>query len=176
MCLAWVALAAACATARPADPPAAPPLKEVGEARAKALPRRELPELPDLPQYCHKAEDLAKEAKATEKTAPRDAPSKSSGGRLPPELIQKIVRTHYGVFRACYEAGLKKNPDLYGRVSTRFIIERDGQVRRSDPDCSSMPDPEVVRCVVEGYKTLSFPEPEGGIVTVVYPIMFSPGD
>ena len=31
-------------------------------------------------------------------------------------------------------------------------------------------------CVVRGFYGLSFPQPEGGIVTVVYPIMFNPGD
>jgi hypothetical protein len=29
--------------------------------------------------------------------------------------------------------------------------------------------------VVRSFYGLSFPQPEGGIVTVVYPIMFSPG-
>ncbi len=41
-----------------------------------------------------------------------------------------------------------------------------------------MPDPEVVACVVRLYSDLHFPPPEGGgkgVVTVVYPIMFSPG-
>jgi hypothetical protein len=33
-----------------------------------------------------------------------------------------------------------------------------------------------VQCVIRAYYGLSFPQPEGGIVTVVYPIMFSPGD
>jgi hypothetical protein len=32
-----------------------------------------------------------------------------------------------------------------------------------------------VSCVISAYYGLSFPQPEGGIVTVVYPIMFSPG-
>jgi hypothetical protein len=39
-----------------------------------------------------------------------------------------------------------------------------------------MPDPFVVDCVVAGYKELHFPRPEKGIVTVVYPIMFTPAD
>jgi hypothetical protein len=35
---------------------------------------------------------------------------------------------------------------------------------------------EVARCVVEAFGHLVFPHPEGGMVTVVYPIMFYPGD
>jgi hypothetical protein len=34
---------------------------------------------------------------------------------------------------------------------------------------------EVISCVVRSYYGLSFPAPEGGIVTVVYPILFTPG-
>jgi hypothetical protein len=34
----------------------------------------------------------------------------------------------------------------------------------------------VVDCIVKEYEEITFPAPEGGIVTVVYPIKFSPGD
>jgi hypothetical protein len=177
--LASAGLAVACTPARRPDPPPPPaPLNEVGEPRAKPLPEREFPELPNVPDYpCPHPEEALNAGMGEGKTVRRGPTEKPpTFGRLPPELIQKIVRTNYGVFRACYEAGLKKDADLYGRVTARFVIERDGQVRRSDPTCTSMPDRDVVRCVVEGYKKLKFPEPDGGIVTVVYPIMFTPGD
>jgi hypothetical protein len=38
-----------------------------------------------------------------------------------------------------------------------------------------MPDSGVVSCTVRAFYGLSFPQPEGGIVTVTYPIMFAPG-
>ncbi len=97
-------------------------------------------------------------------------------GRLPPEVIQRIVRQNYGRFRLCYENGLRNNPNLQGRVSVRFIIGRDGSVSNVGNAGSDLPDPGVVSCVTRAYYGLSFPQPEGGIVTVVYPIMFSPGD
>jgi hypothetical protein len=37
-------------------------------------------------------------------------------------------------------------------------------------------DNAVVACVVRGFGTIRFPAPEGGIVTVVYPIIFNPAD
>ncbi len=97
-------------------------------------------------------------------------------GRLPPEVIQRIVRQNYGRFRLCYENGLRNNPNLQGRVSIRFVIGRDGAVSNVGNGGSDMPDAAVVQCVIRAYYGLSFPQPEGGIVTVVYPIMFSPGD
>jgi hypothetical protein len=96
-------------------------------------------------------------------------------GRLPPEVIQRIVRQNYGRFRMCYEQGLAKNPNLEGRVTVRFVIGRDGSVSNVSNGGSDIPDAGVVGCVIRNYYGLSFPQPEGGIVTVVYPIMFSPG-
>jgi hypothetical protein len=39
---------------------------------------------------------------------------------------------------------------------------------------SNLPDPEVVHCVLKTFYDLKFPAPSG-IVTVIYPIMLSPG-
>jgi hypothetical protein len=97
-------------------------------------------------------------------------------GRLPPEVIQRIVRQNYGRFRVCYENGLRNNPSLQGRVAVRFVIGRDGAVSSVGNGDSDIPDAAVVACVIHAYYGLSFPQPEGGIVTVVYPIVFSPGD
>ena len=97
-------------------------------------------------------------------------------GRLPPEVIQRIVRQNFGRFKLCFETGLKNNPTLSGRVSVKFVIGRDGSVQTAQDGGSELPDQTVVSCVVRGFTNLSFPQPEGGIVTVVYPIIFSPGE
>lgn len=111
-------------------------------------------------------------------------------GRLPPETLQQVIRSHFGEFRACYEMGLRDDPHLEGRVTIRFVIGRDGRVaavgtpkvQPSNLDWTSserappMPDPLVVSCVADAFAHLVFPRPEGGIVTVVYPILFSPSD
>jgi hypothetical protein len=96
-------------------------------------------------------------------------------GKIPREVIQRIVRQNYGRFRLCYENGLRTNPSLQGRVAVRFVIGRDGAVSNVGNGDSDLPDASVVKCVIQAYYGLSFPEPEGGIVTVSYPIMFSPG-
>ena len=95
-------------------------------------------------------------------------------GRLPPEVIRRIVRQNHGRFRQCYEQGLARNPNLEGRVAVRFIIGRDGAVSNVSNGGSDLPDSQVVNCVIRVYYRLSFPQPEGGIVSVVYPLNFQP--
>jgi hypothetical protein len=97
-----------------------------------------------------------------------------ANGRLPPEVIQRVVRQNFGRFRGCYEAALRTNPNLAGRVAVRFVIGRDGSVGSASNGGSDLPDSGVVSCVVRGFFGLSFPAPESGIVTVTYPIAFSP--
>jgi hypothetical protein len=99
----------------------------------------------------------------------------SVNGRLPAEVIRRIVRQNYGRFRMCYEQGLARNPNLEGRVGVRFVIGRDGAVSNVGNGGSDIPDSGVVSCVISAFYGLSFPQPEGGIVRVTYPIMFSPG-
>ncbi|MEZ4232359.1 MAG: AgmX/PglI C-terminal domain-containing protein [Polyangiaceae bacterium] len=108
--------------------------------------------------------------------APKIRPGGTTvSGRIPPEVVQRIVRQNYGQFRMCYENGLRANPNLAGRVTVRFVIGADGSVSNASNGGSDLPDSGVVGCVVRGFYSLGFPSPENGIVTVVYPIMFSPG-
>ncbi len=116
--------------------------------------------------------------RSSHKTSPPQVRGGASNisGRLAPELIQRIVRSNYGRFRFCYEQGLARNPSLEGRVVVRFIIDQSGSVAHATNSGSTLPDSQVVQCVVQAFPRLSFPEVEGGTVTVVYPILFSPGD
>lgn len=109
-------------------------------------------------------------------SAPRIRPGPViASGRLPPEVVQRIVRQNFGRFRMCYERGLTQNPNLSGRVVARFVIDRSGAVSTAQNGGSDLPDNSVVSCVVSAFYNLSFPPPENGIVSVSYPIAFTPG-
>lgn len=97
-------------------------------------------------------------------------------GKLPPEEIQRVVRASFGIMRRCYENGMQRNSKLSGTITTKFVIGEDGAVKLAAVASTSLPDAEVVRCVVDAFGHLVFPHPEGGMVAVVYPIMFNPGD
>lgn len=110
-------------------------------------------------------------------------------GRLPPAVVQATVRAAAGQMRACYLAGLARNPELRGKVVVRFVIGRDGKTgpvllvtKEAESSANSpklvtdMADSKVSDCVLGVYRGLRFPLPEGGIVTVVYPIEFAPDE
>lgn len=103
-------------------------------------------------------------------------PDVTTNGRIPAEVIQRIVRQNFGRFRLCYETGVRSNPGLSGRVVTKFVIGRDGAVAQAQDAGSDIASQEVVSCIVRSFQHLSFPQPEGGIATVTYPIVLSPGD
>ncbi len=98
-------------------------------------------------------------------------------GRLPPEVIQRIVRQNFGRFRLCYEQGLRADPKLAGTVATKFVIDTTGAVSSAARDSSTtLTDANVVSCITRAFGNLSFPQPEGGIVVVTYPVILEPGD
>jgi hypothetical protein len=96
-------------------------------------------------------------------------------GRLHPSRIQKIVHAHRADFLRCYEKGLATHPQLEGRVSMRIVIGKAGAVIYVSDGGSTLPDSEVAACFRSVFSEMCFPRPEGGIVTVVYPIALDPG-
>jgi hypothetical protein len=94
---------------------------------------------------------------------------------LPPAMIQAVVWRAFERFKQCYEDGLARDPKLEGRVSVRFVIERDGIVKASTDGGSDITDMAVRDCVVRKFIGLKFPAPETDVVTVDYPITLAPG-
>jgi hypothetical protein len=98
----------------------------------------------------------------------------ATNGRLPGDVIQRIIRQNSGRYRACYESGLRTNPALEGRVEVRFIIDRQGQVSVAQDGASDLPNEGVRTCIVKSFYALSFPSPANGTVTVTYPMALTP--
>ncbi len=94
-------------------------------------------------------------------------------GRIPPENIQFIMRQNAARLRYCYQEGLSDDPSLDGRVIVRFVFDGDGVVRSAQDGGSDLPDPQVIACVVNVVKEMTFtPSPYRDLVTVTYPLMF----
>lgn len=135
--------------------------------------------LPSLPQVATEPgapwDDGLRARLTTRKPPQVRAGDAGVSGRLPPEVIKRIVRQNFGRFRLCYENGLKKNPALEGKLVVAFVIGTDGGVSGVHKQSSTIADEGVNACVVASFRNLSFPQPEGGVVKVTYPIDFKPG-
>jgi beta-lactamase regulating signal transducer with metallopeptidase domain len=91
-------------------------------------------------------------------------------GRLAPERIQEVVQAAYPQFGKCYDA--LPEPKRSVRIELHFTIGTDGRV--SDGHVDAEQEPKLGKCADPILQRLQFPKPNGGIVTVVYPIDFSP--
>ena len=112
----------------------------------------------------------------SQKAAAARAPAPSAAGpdgRIPPEAIQSAVRARFDAFRACYEAGLTKDPKLAGTVTVKYAIAKDGTTVGAADEKSTLPDKDVVACIVGEFGKVTYPT-GGENATVVYPIIFSP--
>lgn len=102
-----------------------------------------------------------------------------TGSGLPKDVIRRYVRGNYPGMKSCYEAGLRRDPQLRGTVSVSFVIDQSGGVETAYDSGSSMPDRAVTSCVVGVFKGISFPAPTStdggpaGKVSVTYPIELS---
>ncbi len=76
---------------------------------------------------------------------------------------------HRGAIKVCYEKALVRDPHLEGRVSVRFAQVTSAA---SVPP-TSMPDANVVSCVLGQFRALRFPPHAGAPVSVVYPFIFA---
>lgn len=178
---------------RPAEEPAKLDVPPLAAARPAAVTSDagadSEPELETVTTETHPTEDIA----AATATAPVLGGLRGIGGlpvtsqvrqgattvngKLPVEVIQRIVRQYWGGFRLCYEQGLAKNPKLAGRVSVKVVIDPTGLVSSAMDGGSDIGSTAVVRCIADRFMTMSFPQPsDGAPVTVVYPLHFQPGD
>jgi hypothetical protein len=103
--------------------------------------------------------------------------------KFSPEYIKD--RVHEDLFplaKGCYADALKRNPKLSGRLSVAFRIIGDPKVggvvdEAHLADDTTIQDTEMQTCVRESMMAVSFDAPpNGGEVTVIYPIEFSPDD
>ncbi len=104
-------------------------------------------------------------------TSALDSPANSKG-KLPRTVIRQVLRDGFGEVEKCYMEGLKRNKKLQGSVLARIVIDEKGRVESAaeEKGAPSFPDSKAAQCILAAYKRLTFPSPEGGKVTFVYPI------
>ena len=96
-------------------------------------------------------------------------------GRLDPDVVQRVVYGAIVPLHRCYDDGLSADPALAGMVVTKLVIDSRGAVMSATRDPSTtMTNATLVSCVAHVFSTLTFPAPDIGTATVVFPLTFAP--
>jgi hypothetical protein len=97
-------------------------------------------------------------------------------GALDKSLIDAVIKRNMNQIRYCYQRELTKNPNLGGKVTVKFVIDKAGAVSKAEIKGSTMNNSSVESCIAGRFLRFTFPEPKGGgIVIVSYPFIFAPG-
>jgi len=78
-----------------------------------------------------------------------------------------------GQSRACYEKALSSNTTLSGRMTVSLKISQQGTVCSAQVK-SDMNNPLVENCVLQSFRSATFPAPKGGCVDASVPLYFKP--
>jgi outer membrane biosynthesis protein TonB len=119
------------------------------------------------------ADDNVLAPPAAEASAPNGG-GESAGGRVRPEVIRDVVRAHAAEIKVCRDAALQRTPAIAGTVSVHFVINPDGSVEGAKDSGSTVQDAAMIQCVVGAVGAFHFAASTAGLITVVYPIVFTP--
>ncbi len=94
-------------------------------------------------------------------------------GGLDKDVIAAVINSHLGEIRYCYERELSADPNLYGKMQVKFVIDASGSVINPRIGISTLQNAMVEGCILRRLVTWQFPRPKGGTkVFVTYPFMF----
>ena len=108
-----------------------------------------------------------------------DGPSVSDSGCVDPDVarlsqsaVRQIVSTSYPKLQRCYGEALTRNHSAEGKVMFEFVIGQNGGVSEAWARDATLHDCEAIECMLSQFRALSFPEPVGRSVRVIYPISY----
>ena len=93
---------------------------------------------------------------------------------------EPISRRHWlglatGILGVALVVSPKLQGGLTGGITVQFTIDPSGAVQRLHKQKDELANAAVSDCVMIAFSGISFPPPDGGPVSVVYPILFTPG-
>lgn len=94
-------------------------------------------------------------------------------GGLDKPAVREVVRANIDDVRHCYNAELRDDETLAGRVVISFVVNPDGTTSKIHVSESTMPK-RFDACMVEHVATWSFPKADAA-TSVVYPFEMEPG-
>ncbi|MFO0662805.1 MAG: AgmX/PglI C-terminal domain-containing protein [Polyangiaceae bacterium] len=182
---------AGCGGAPPAPEPPKPQPETTVEAPASAA-SAPLPSIPSQPPQAPTASAPAEATPSSPEhpdfavfapltgTAPRGPSGESPAGQgIRASDIRDVLHGARPMLRRCYEAALKRDPTLRGRVRIRFVLMATGKVKSAKLEDPAPPEPKVTdgafrQCLTNTILRLVFPRFEGSEVTIVFPMTSAP--
>jgi hypothetical protein len=79
-----------------------------------------------------------------------------------------------GQARGCYERALRQNALLQGKLMVAVRVSPGGAICSSGIASDSLGDPSISSCVLQKFRSGTFPKPNGGCVDIHVPINFKP--
>jgi hypothetical protein len=109
---------------------------------------------------------------------PDEAPVSADGcvdaevARLSRPAVREVVSGTYDELQRCYGGALTRNHSAAGKVTFEFVIGQSGAVAEAWARDATLYDCEAINCMLAQFRGLSFPEPVGRSVRVIYPINY----
>jgi len=95
-------------------------------------------------------------------------------GARSPESILRVIRAHVGGFRYSYEAHLRNNPNLGGRLTLKFTIAPSGDIVAISIAGSNTRETTLDDEIVVKARRMKFDQIEKGNVVVTYSMVLEP--
>lgn len=92
--------------------------------------------------------------------------------RLSRPAVREIVSTTYQELQACYGQALMRDHSATGTVTFEFVIGQNGAVSEAWAREATLYDCPAIECMLAQFRALSFPQPVGRSVRVLYPIQY----
>ena len=70
-----------------------------------------------------------------------------------------VIKGEMSRFKTCYQREYAKNPNLAGKVTLRFMINKEGKVEGAEVKDSTLKNVLVERCMLKQIYGISFPKP-----------------
>jgi hypothetical protein len=91
---------------------------------------------------------------------------------LDPNRVVKTVRERLPAIKACYEAALRREPQISGKVVARWSIDGAGKVSTFTWESDQMKSPAFNTCARGVIETWTFPPSKGQPTSVSFPFVF----
>ncbi len=94
-------------------------------------------------------------------------------GELDHGAIARVLQTRRPAFLSCYERELRNNPALVGTVRLQLAIAASGDVSSAQVVENNTSCDGLAACLARSARSLRFPPPDDGTVTLTIPLRFT---